>query len=341
MAPEEVFAVKAWGVASAAVLALIPAVALYWQGEFRNASAASAVTPPASVVVAPAPAPTQAPAPVPTQAPAPVPAQASVPTPAPVPTVIVSDWSKAAQLEAAVTRAMADFPGQYSVVVQDLNSGKRWARGGDDRYHPASTIKMPVSLYALEQYRSGKVSWQDTITYTQVDFESPGGGAFETAPFGGQYPVENLVNRALQYSNNVAVNMLGRYFGWENIRTWSRTINGELYRTADGTPQVTALSELGWWLHLNKLSREDPKAAELLLNPLRNVAYDGRIPQGLPNGVSYLHKFGSYNGYYHDGGIVFASQPYALIVLTRGGTEDQADTAIAGVSAAVYQVLGK
>ncbi len=248
-------------------------------------------------------------------------------------------WEKAPLLEEAVAQAMADFPGTYSVVVHDLTSGKQWEHNPEARYHPASTIKMPVTLYALEQYRAGKLGWQDLIEYTPADFESPGGGAFETAPFGGLYPVENLVNRALRYSNNVAVNMLGRHLGWNNIRAWTRTIDGELYRRPDSMPEVTALSELGWWLHLHRLSQEDPENAELILQPLRQVAYTGRIGAGLPDGVPYLHKFGSYPPNYHDGGIVFAEKPYILIVLTQGGSIADADRAIARVSAAVYEVL--
>lgn len=234
---------------------------------------------------------------------------------------------------------MSDFPGRYSVAVQDLTTGERWVLGADDRYHPASTIKMPVTLFALNQYRSGKLRWSDVIEYTRADFESPGGGAFETAPFGGLYPVENLVNRALMYSNNVAVNMLGRHLGWNNIREWTRTIGGELYRREDGAPEVTVLSELGWWLHLNQLMRQEPKAADLIVGPLRKVAYAGRITAGLPSGTDHLHKFGSYNGNFHDGGVIFTERPYALVIMTGGAREYEADAAIARTSAAVYKVM--
>lgn len=249
-----------------------------------------------------------------------------------------STWAKAPLLEAAMNEAMADFPGEYSVAVQDLKSGQRFTRNPDRRYHPASTIKMPVTLYTLEQYRAGKASWQDVIQYTPADFESPGGGAFETAAYYDWYPIENLVNRSLIYSNNVAVNMLGRHFGWANIEAWTRTIGGDLYRV-DGSPEITALSALGWWLHLYKLSQEDPESAELLLKPLGEVDYSGRITAGLPQGTAHLHKFGSYNGHYHDTAVIYGEQPYILVVLTHGAREDEADMAIARLSAAIFRVM--
>lgn len=247
-------------------------------------------------------------------------------------------WPKATALQASIAAAMADFTGEYSVVVQDLRSGERFAQNAEHPYHPASTIKLPVALYTLEQHRAGKIGWDDLIEYTPADFESPGGGAFEGAPFGGLYPIKNLVNRSLIYSNNVAVNMLGRYFGWQQIEAWTKTIDGDLNRV-NGSPQTTALGELGWWLHLDQLAQTDPASAALLLDPLGKVAYDGRIAAGLPAGTPHLHKFGSYDGNYHDGGIIYTEQPYILIVMTHGGAEYEADEAIAAVSAAVYRVM--
>ncbi|MDF2630295.1 MAG: putative beta-lactamase [Symbiobacteriaceae bacterium] len=313
---KEVVGVRKWLVMAVAALVLIPTAALYIDdrsvhAEAQEFHATNAVG----------------------QTPAVIPA-VTEPAPPPKPT-----WEKAPLLDAAVARAMQDFAGEYSVVVHDLASGEEWFVNPNRQYHPASTIKMPVTLYALEQYRAGKLDWQEMITYTQADFESPGGGAFETAPFGGRYPVENLVGRALRYSNNVAVNMLGRHLGWENIRTWTKSVGGDLMRGADGSPIVTAMSELGWWRHLEQVSRVDPKNAELILQPLREVAYDGRIAAGLPEGVKYLHKFGSYDGNYHDGGWIMGEKPFLLIVMTHGASVEAADAAIARVTAEIYNVM--
>lgn len=312
----------------AAVLLVVPIGALYWdtmtgRAQVPPAAAAAPVvtSPYSSTKVA-----STDPVPTPVLA-----ANARVPAP-PV-------WSKAPALEAAVDKAMKGFPGRYSVVVHELASGEQWTLNERDRYHPASTIKMPVALYALEQYRTGKLGWQDMIEYTKADFESPGGGLFETSPFGGLYPVENLVNRAIKYSNNVAVNMLGRHLGWENIRAWTRSIDGELFREPDANPSVTAMSELGWWIHLETLSRTDAKHAALVLQPLREVAYDGRIAAGLPEDVAFVHKFGSYNGYYHDTGWIKGENPFLLIVLTHGAQVDEADAAIARVTAEIFKVM--
>lgn len=258
----------------------------------------------------------------------------------PTGTAVPADWAKAPELLTSVTEAMQTFPGTWSVAVMDLTTGSRWSVRGDDRYHPASTIKLPVTLFAMAQQKAGRLTWSDVIQYTEADFESPGGGAFETSPFGGLYPVENLVNRSLIYSNNVAVNMLGRHLGWQNIRDWTKTIDGELFREADASPSTTALNELHWWRYLYQTSLDDPQTAALVLEPLRLVEYDGRIAAGLPPGVKYVHKFGSYDGNFHDGAIVWADgAPYALVIMTNGAEVDEADTYIPLAAAAIHKVM--
>ena len=238
----------------------------------------------------------------------------------------------------AISRAMAGFPGEFSIALEDLSTSQRWVFNADRLYHPASTVKLPVALYALEQYRAGKIGWQDPIEYTEADFETPGASAFETAEFGELYPVEDLVNRSLTYSNNVAVNMLGRHFGWGNIEIWTGTIGGRLTHE-NRLPRASALSVLAWWRHLHRLSLEDPERANLLVRPLMEVPYRGRITAGLPDGVPHMHKFGSYDGNYHDSGIVFTTRPYILVVLTAGAPLEEADAAIARVSAEIYGVM--
>jgi len=266
------------------------------------------------------------------------PALASGPEIAPAAPPEPPSWGEATRIWEAVSQAMADFPGEYSVALEDLSTGRRWLYNADRLYHPASTVKIPVALYALEQYRAGKIGWQDLIEYTEADFETPGEGFFAEAAFGELYPVGDLVNHALTHSNNVAVNMLGRHFGWGNIEVWTASIGAGLTHE-NRLPRASAQSVLEWWIHLHRLAEEDPVNAELLLAPLRAVPYRGRISAGLPQGVPHLHKFGSYNGNYHDSGIVYTDPPYALVVLTEGATLDEADAAIARLSAAVYQTL--
>ena len=54
--------------------------------------------------------------------------------------------------------------------------------------------------------------------------------------------------------------------------------------------------------------------------PVPSSATSMQTPAGLPSGTSVAHKTGSFQGVYHDAGIVEISdrKPFVLVVLTRG-----------------------
>lgn len=238
-----------------------------------------------------------------------------------------------------VTSIAEEFSGRISVVAIDLTTGDRYGYREHDRYLPASTFKLPVTLCVLEAIRKKELSWDTLITYTPDDYDSVGAGGFADAPFGGKYPVRNLVNRSLISSNNVAVKMLARTLTWEGLRACTRAMGGEVTRTEEGSTPVSASDEAAWWLTLWKIYQESPQQAENLLQPLRQVTYRGRIVAGTPSSAVVTHKFGTYDTYEHDGAIIWAKRPYLLVVMTHGATEWEANTAIEQVAAAAWQAM--
>ncbi len=62
------------------------------------------------------------------------------------------------------------------------------------------------------------------------------------------------------------------------------------------------------------------------------------IPAGVPAGTVIAHKGGSVTRIHHDAAIVYAPQPYVLVVLVRGIDElNKSAAVIAAISKAIYQ----
>ena len=59
----------------------------------------------------------------------------------------------------------------------------------------------------------------------------------------------------------------------------------------------------------------------------------------MPEGVEVAHKTGSLTNVEHDGGIVYADEPYVIVVMTEGISNDEATALIGDVSAAVYEAM--
>ncbi len=252
------------------------------------------------------------------------------------PPAVPDEWQR---LHETVWAVASEYPGRLSVVAVDLTTGSRYEFRAGDPYLPASTFKLPVTLCVLQAIDAGELTWDTLITYTEADWEPVGAGYFAEAAFGSQWSVRNLVDRSLISSNNVAVKMLARTLTWDGLLQCTTEMGGPVTRTEEGSTPVTAADEAAWWLRLWELSQERPELAEQLLGPLRRVTYHGRIQAGTPRPELVTHKFGTYAGYDHDGAIVWAERPYALVVLTYGGGEYAADVAIARIASAAWESL--
>lgn len=242
-------------------------------------------------------------------------------------------------LDTKVRSVAAAFPGRLSVVALDLRAGARYEFRPNDRYFPASTFKLPVTLCVAEAIERGELAWDSLITFTPPDNDSVGQGGFATAPYGSRWTVRNLLDRSLIHSNNVAVKMLARTLTWEGLRRCTEQMGGPVTRTPTGSTAVSARDEAAWWSALWQMKQKRPELAENLLRPLRQSAYRGRIQSGTPRPDLVTHKFGTWSPYEHDGAIVWGGRPYVLVVLTYGGTEYQANVAIEQIARAAWDSI--
>lgn len=255
-----------------------------------------------------------------------------MPAPAEVPKV----W---AGLDRTVRNLAGEFPGRMSVVAVDLTSGARYEFRPNDRYYPASTFKLPVTLCTVAAIQRGELSWESLVTFTKADDDVVGQGGFAEAEYGSKWPVRNLVERSLIHSNNVAVKMLARTLTWDGLAACTEAIGGKVTRTEEGSTPVSAADEAAWWLHLWQMYQQEPKLAENLLSPLRQVPYRGRIQAGTPRPDLVTHKFGTYPPYEHDGAIVWGDRPYILVMLSYGGDHVGVDSDFETVAAAAWRSI--
>lgn len=252
----------------------------------------------------------------------------------PEPGEIAVPW---APLDQAVRAIAAEFEGRISVVAIDLTTGARYEFRPYDRYLPASTFKLPVTLCVTQAIDRGELTWESLVTFTPEDDDTVGQGGFATAPYGGLYSVRNLVDRSLISSNNVAVKMLARTLTWEGLANCTGAMSGLVTRTEEGSTPVTALDEANWWLTLWQMKQTKPALAEHLLGPLRQGTYRGRIQAGTPRPDLVTHKFGTYPPYENDGAIIWGERPYILVVMSYGGDHQTIDATIEAIARAAWR----
>ncbi|HWI61726.1 MAG TPA: serine hydrolase, partial [Symbiobacteriaceae bacterium] len=215
------------------------------------------------------------------------------------------DWSP---VMAAIQAELEWFPGRLSVVAEDLTTGERFVWGGEEQYHPASTMKVAVALCVAQAVERGELTWASPVALTEADLDPEETTELDELPLGTPLTVQELVTSSLAYSSNVATHMLIRTLTPDGLLDCTTRLGGPVTRAPGGSTPVTAESAAAWWKGLWNLRTTAPADAEVILTALRGVTYTGRIAAGTPEPAQVTHKFGSVDDYFHDGAIVWAGR---------------------------------
>lgn len=224
----------------------------------------------------------------------------------------------------------------YGVYVIDLVSG-RGAGFNENRFFPAaSTVKLPLAMYVLEEAARGRVKLDERIAYTPADYEEGTGVLQGEVDEGVTFPVRDLVRLALSRSDNIAANMLFRRFGQARVAQYARRFGVEL-RLTPGDNQATAR---GMALLLQRLmdpARVTEKTRKFILEALADTDAAPRLGRDLPEGIAAPHKIGTLPGVVNDVGLVLVpGRPLAVAVLSEDVEEAAAVERIGRLGAEAF-----
>jgi beta-lactamase class A len=231
--------------------------------------------------------------------------------------------------------------GTYGIYVVDLNSGKGMGINGDLVFPAASTFKLPMALYILDQAAKGKADLDEPIAYLDSDYEEGTGTLQDTIQSGDQYPVRKLLELAITESDNIATQMLLRRFGQANVDDYMHKLGGKVTRfdpeTWGTTPREMAMYMKD--VQSNGVMK-DPKLRAFLMGALEHTAFDDRTAAGVPDGVPVAHKIGTLDGVINDVALVLApDHPFVISVYSMDVSEDVAPDVIAQMTRMVYNAI--
>jgi beta-lactamase class A len=253
-----------------------------------------------------------------------------------------------------------------AVAYHDYETRTSWSYRGDEWFHAASTIKIPVLVGVFGATHAGEMEPESRVHVRNRFISVADGSAFRVGSsrdanaevhrmIGRTMRVSELARHMIVTSSNLATNLLLDVVGIEPMRRTLKELNlddgVELRRgvederaydrginnrvTADGLLRVLRL--------IAERRAFSPDASERMLEILHAQEFRTGIPAGLPSDARVANKTGEISTAAHDAGIVYLPdrEPYALVVLTDWDadvTAGRRDT-IAGVSRAVYRRL--
>ena len=265
--------------------------------------------------------------------------------------------NRAAHLDAI----LAAHPSQTIAVARfDLQSGETLLRNERERFHAASTMKVPVMLAVFEAVTRGELRLDQPVR-VENDFVSIVDGshyALESGEdsdrtlydlVGTDVALEELVRRMIVRSSNLATNLVIQLVNAPRVMALMKSIGAndiEVLRGVEddkayhaGRNNTTTAYDL--MLVLKALAEGrviSPEASKQMVDILMAQEFNDGIPAGVTPGARVAHKTGSITAISHDAAIVFNpdGSRYVLVVLTRGFADgDEAQRVIADVSRAV------
>lgn len=247
-----------------------------------------------------------------------------------------------------MAKTVSKQPGHFAVYAARSGQAPDVCLNCDDLINAASTMKLFVLDTAYEAFTKGTLHPEDTIVVHNHFHSLVGKGSFALeqkedsydplyAQAGKPVPVSELLRVMIQYSSNLATNLMIEKLGVLPIRSVVKAqglngiVFGRMIEDFDANDQGirNQVSARGLGDFLQKLDSGQivgKAQSQSMIQIMLGQKFNDIIPPGLPAGTPVAHKTGWVDGVRNDAAIVTLpdGKRYILVVLTSGLPDEQA-----------------
>jgi beta-lactamase class A len=261
---------------------------------------------------------------------------------------------------AAIQDRVAKSGADVGIAFETLDGRLAWSSRGDDLFHAASTMKIPVMIELFHQVREGKVKLSDPLLIKNEFHSLVDGSVFTLKPdddsetdlykaVGQTRTLDQLCDLMVTVSSNFATNLLIQKLGIDNIRATVTALHADgmdIKRGVEdqkafdkGLNNTTTAHGLATLLvAIANGKAVDAESSAKMVEILERQKFNEGIPAGVPQNIRVAHKTGEITKIHHDAGIVYADRPFVIVVLVRGIADfKQSSALIADVTCDLYQ----
>jgi beta-lactamase class A len=264
----------------------------------------------------------------------------------------------AAGLRARIARSGA----QVGLYFRTLDGRDSLLLDAAQRFHAASTMKVPVMIQVFRDVDAGKLRLDDSLTVKRAFRSILDGSPYELNPsddsdstlyarVGTRTSVRALVELMITVSSNLAANLLIDRVGAAAANRTAHELGADSIAVLRGVEDIPAFDaglnntttarDLGVLLTaIATGTAASPASCRAMVDVLARQRFNDGIPAELPPGTRVAHKTGDITAVNHDAGIVYPAQgpPYVLVILTHGIQDQKASSGlIADLSLLVYR----
>ena len=248
-------------------------------------------------------------------------------------------------IEKAVLSAVGKYKDKIGIVYYNLETGTKYSLNEDKNFISASVKKLPMVMSAADDIQDNKLSKDKLLSYNRATDYEEGTGILQGRTNLKVIKTEEAMKLSIIYSDNIAYNILKDYtsiyvYDYIEKNTGIKTnIRGNM--TAEQS-----------YLILRKLyeNKNNNPYYNKIIGWMKQTPFEERMAREIPN-EEVAHKIGTNMNCVHDVGIIYAKDPYILVVMTEdtgiyeaknrptyeNGT--YADAIISNISKNIYKVV--
>jgi beta-lactamase class A len=246
-----------------------------------------------------------------------------------------NDKTTSDQVIQSFKQKTGSLTGVYGLSVVRLSNGYSYGVNDKEEFTAASLIKLPVMAAMFAESEKGTIDLDEKYTLQASD-KVGGSGSLYGKPVGYEITYRNILQLMGKQSDNTAFRIARNKLGDSLINDYMKKY-GMTHTSLDEnttTPEDIAQFYEGLWTN-NTISK---KHRDELLDNLTDTIYEAWLAAGIPTGTKIAHKFGREVHVINDAGIVFAKEPYVIVVMSKGIVDQEGDTVFPELSREVFEV---
>jgi len=230
-----------------------------------------------------------------------------------------------------------------SLYLRDLNNGFWLGINENEKFTPASLLKVPLMIAYLKLGESNS-----NLLNTKLKAESAENLMEQNIKplhqliIGQEYSIIKIIQNMIEYSDNIASNTLLANIKAIDLENIYLDLNITPPNETDIENYMSVKQYSSFFRILYNASYLNKKMSEEALKILSLSQYNKGLRANIPANIVIAHKFGerSFANTYqlHDCGIIYKkNNPYLLCIMTRGADFNDMSKTIQELSNAVYQ----
>ncbi len=237
------------------------------------------------------------------------------------------------QLLDKAAQSANNSPAGYYLI--DLATGQSVSNKPGEWYYLASVLKAPYCMWIYMQADTGKTDLSQTMVFEE-SMRKDGSGIIQNMPAGTVFTMAELLEYAIRYSDNSAIDMLLHRYQFSDFKAY---VTGRGLLSAPSGMETFSRTSLP----LRDIASLTQAVADYLYTgttgarTLRDdlCSTDFRCIQGGETEVA--QKYGYWEGWFHTAAVIYGDRPCVLVVCT-GGQEEEDTTVFQKMYEAVLQI---